>query len=147
MGRSSAKRSVVERCWVLLGRRQGSFWYARRQRPTSGQLAGVEFDPTWVLNREETKGDVIGFYHTHPNGSPNLSRRDVKTMRAWVKSFGRPLLCIIESSNQLTAFCFDNDHSRGRSLTACELFPRGVVIAAEFPPQRSELGQRKSPPQ
>ncbi len=129
MGRPSTTRSVVERCWVLLGRHQGLFWYARRQRPTSGHVASVEFDATWVLGREEAKGDVIGFYHTHPNGSPNVSRRDVKTMLAWVESFGRPLLCVIESGEQVTAYRFDSNGFRGQRLAACELFSRGVVIA------------------
>lgn len=129
MERSSAKKPIVERCWVLLGRRQAPFWYARRQRPTLGDIARVEFDPAWVLNREETKGDVVGFYHTHPKGSPKVSRRDVKTMRGWVECFGKPLLCVIESGAQLTVYRFDNDHPRGQPLSACELFPRGVVIA------------------
>ena len=126
---------TVERCWVLLGRRQGPFWYARRQRPTSGDIASVEFDAAWVLDREESKGDVIGFYHTHPQGSPKLSRRDVKTMRSWIESFGKPLLCVLESGPQLTAYQFDNNRSRGRPLSACELFPRGVVIVLDSPPQ------------
>lgn len=129
MERSSTKRPVVEQCWALLGHRRGPLWYARRQRATRGTIASVEFDAAWVLAREEVRGDVVGFYHTHPTGSPNVSRRDVNTMRAWVESFGKPLLCIIESGSQLTAYRFGNDRSCGRPLTACELFPRGIVIA------------------
>jgi proteasome lid subunit RPN8/RPN11 len=98
-------------------------------RPTRGKPASVEFDAAWALAREESKGDVVGFYHTHPGGSPSPSRRDLKTMRAWSGSFGKPLLCLIESDGQLRAYRFDNDESDGVEITACELLPRGIVVA------------------
>jgi proteasome lid subunit RPN8/RPN11 len=82
-----------------------------------------------VLNREEERGDVVGFYHTHPSGLAAPSVRDVRTMRAWVSAFGKPLLCLIESQGSLVAFGFHDDESPGVRLEACQLFPRGVVIA------------------
>ena len=94
-----------------------------------GSPADVEFDADWVLDREETRGDVVGFYHTHPSGQPNPSERDLRTMRAWAGSFGKPLLCLIQSDAALAAYQFDNDQSSGVRLTACELLPRGLVIA------------------
>jgi proteasome lid subunit RPN8/RPN11 len=119
----------VEHCWTLVGRRRGQFWYARRLGHTLGELASVEFDAAWALQREESKGDVVGFYHTHPGGPPEPSRRDLRTMRAWAGSFGKPLLCLIESAGKLAAYRFDHDNSAAVVITACELFPRGVVIA------------------
>jgi proteasome lid subunit RPN8/RPN11 len=98
-------------------------------RPARGEPASVEFDAAWTLAREESKGDVVGFYHTHPSGPPNPSQRDLKTMRAWVGSFGKPLLCLIESDGELAAYRFDDDQSQGMRVTACELLPRGIVIA------------------
>jgi proteasome lid subunit RPN8/RPN11 len=119
----------VEHCWTLIGRRRGRFWYARRTGHTLGEPASVEFDAAWALEREETKGDVVGFYHTHPAGPPLPSRRDLRTMRAWAGAFGKPLLCLIESDGELAGYRFDDDQSKGEKITACELWPRGVVIA------------------
>jgi proteasome lid subunit RPN8/RPN11 len=98
-------------------------------RPTRGEPASVGFDADWALAREESKGDVVGFYHTHPSSSPEPSQRDLKTMRAWAGSFGKPLLCLIESDGQLAAYRFDDDQSDGVKITACELLPRGNVVA------------------
>jgi proteasome lid subunit RPN8/RPN11 len=109
--------------------RQGPFWHARRLRPTHSKPTTVEFDAAWVLEREEIRGDVVGFYHTHPAGPPEPSQRDVRTMRAWCGSFGKSLLCLIESAGALAAYRFDDDESAGARLAACELLPRGIVIA------------------
>jgi proteasome lid subunit RPN8/RPN11 len=98
-------------------------------RPARGRPAAVEFDADWVLRREEARGDVVGFYHTHPSGPPEPSQRDLRTMRAWASAFGKALLCLIESNGALAAFRFDDDASQGVKLAACELFARGVVIA------------------
>jgi hypothetical protein len=50
-------------------------------------------------------------------------------MRAWVSSFGKPLLCLIESDGELAAYRFDNDESPGVRLVACELLPGRKVLA------------------
>jgi proteasome lid subunit RPN8/RPN11 len=89
----------------------------------------VAFDAAGVLAREESHGDVVGFYHTHPAGPPAPSDRDLRTMRAWVGSFGKPLLCVIESPGQLAAYRFDHDESPGLGLKACELLPGGKVLS------------------
>jgi proteasome lid subunit RPN8/RPN11 len=112
----------------LVGRRQGAFWYARRTRAARGEPASVEFDAPWVLRREETKGDIVGFCHTHLSGPPTPSERDLRTMRAWAGSFGKSLLCLIQSGGALAAYRFDSDESEGVELAACELLPRGIVI-------------------
>jgi hypothetical protein len=128
LARASKKKPLVERCWTLVGRRQGPFWFARRVRPTSGDESSVGFDADWVLRREETRGDVVGFYHTHPAGMPEPSKRDDRTMRAWVGSFGKPLLCLIEADRNVAAYQYLDDNAAAAKLAACELLPRGVVI-------------------
>jgi len=40
-------------------------------------------------------GDVVGFLHTHPAGPASPSGPDVRTMRAWRRALGKPLLCLI----------------------------------------------------
>jgi proteasome lid subunit RPN8/RPN11 len=137
LARASAK-TVVERCWILLGSRQGAFWHARCKRPTRGKPASVAFDAAWVLEREERHADVVGFYHTHPDGPPTPSDRDLRTMRAWVSSFGKPLLCLIESDGKLAAYRFDDDRSRGELLAACELIRRRLVVAYDPPTETSQ---------
>jgi hypothetical protein len=60
---------------------------------------------------------------------PAPSKRDDRTMQAWVGSFGKPLLCLIEANRHVAAFLYANDEDTATALTACELFPRGVVVA------------------
>jgi hypothetical protein len=115
---------------VLLGQRRGRIWYARRSQPTSGGRLEVGFDGPWVLGREERRRDVVGFYHTHPDGPAVPSRRDVRTMRAWCSSFGKPLLCLIDSPAGVRGYCFDGEGAC-RELALVGLFPRGVVIGVE----------------
>jgi proteasome lid subunit RPN8/RPN11 len=98
-------------------------------RPTTGDSSSVGFDADWVLEREESSGDVVGFYHTHPSGMPAPSKRDDRTMWAWVSSFGKPLLCLIEADRKVAAYQYINDEAEAAKVTACEVLPRGVVIA------------------
>ena len=120
-----------ERCWTLLGRRRGRIWYARRARPMKGDRASVSFDGGWVLAREERRRDVVGFLHTHPGGPAGPSRRDVRTMRAWCRAFGKPLLCLIASPAGLHGYRFADGNANGVELAAVEVFPRGIVIGVE----------------
>jgi proteasome lid subunit RPN8/RPN11 len=127
----SAATPVVELCWTLVGQRRGRVWLARRVRRSAGARTSVPFDGPWVLRREETRRDVIGFLHTHPDGPARPSARDVRTMRAWCSAFGKPLLCVIASPDGVTAFRFDDHQSEGVPLDGVEIFPRGVLIGVE----------------
>ncbi|GAI19599.1 unnamed protein product [marine sediment metagenome] len=92
-----------EICYILIGKRIGRFWLGRLVKKTTGTASSVEFDWAWVLRREEEKGDVLGFWHTHEK-KEIPSDRDVETMGAWVDCFYKPLLCIIESSFRKQGF-------------------------------------------
>ena len=132
MARASASvRPVVEQCWTLVGQRRGRIWYGRRVRQSPGEVASVRFDGLWVLKREEQRHDVLGFFHTHPDGMPAPSRRDIRTMRAWCGAFGKPLLCLISSPEGLKGYRFDDDESASVELDLVQLFPRGVTIGVE----------------
>jgi hypothetical protein len=118
-----------EEAAVLIGYRRGDIWYGRLRQRWAGRKASVEFDWSWVLDREERYGDVVGFYHTHPAGLSAPSDRDVRTMRAWVTCLGKPLLCLIESPAGLAATLFERGDGDGRPLAAVERFPRRVMVA------------------
>jgi proteasome lid subunit RPN8/RPN11 len=96
---------------TLLGCRMGRFWIARGHWGTEGVSARVEINPVKVLEREEKKGDIIGFWHTHPNMSASPSYRDYLTMRGWWISFGKPLVCCIHGNDGLKAHWFFDDES------------------------------------
>src|SRR5262249_23865487 len=120
-----------ELCWTLLGQRRGRIWYGRRVRAAVGQRTSVRFDGLWTLAREETRHDVLGFLHTHPDGPATPSLRDVQTMRAWGSSFGKPLVCLILSPQGLRGYRFEDHESASVALALVELFPRGIVIGVE----------------
>ena len=128
---STALKPIVEQCWTLLGERRGRIWVSRRVRRISGERACVRFDGAWALTREETHGDVVGFLHTHPDGPDAMSERDVRTMRAWRRAFGKPLLCLIDGPEGLRGYRFDDDESSGEALDIVQAFPRGVVIGVD----------------
>src|SRR5262249_18019528 len=120
-----------EDCWILVGQRRGRIWFGRRLRSTSGDRTSVEFDGAWVLEREEKRHDVIGFFHTHPDGPDAPSSRDVRTMRAWTDSFGKPLICVISTPARVRGFRFDSFEAGAAPLSLVESFPRGVMIGVD----------------
>lgn len=117
--------------YILIGRRQGGIWYGRLRRRQVGSPGSVEFDWAWVIEREERYGDVAGFFHTHPTGLAAPSQRDLRTMRAWVSCFGKPLLCLIDSGHRLSAHLFQTDEDEGCTVARVERFPRNVIVAVE----------------
>lgn len=96
-----------EICYIILGKRNSwltYFTHGRLVKKITGESASVEFDWQWVLEREEEKGDILGFWHTHPDGTLKPSKRDGKTMQAWVSCFGKPLFCVIQNTSHETAY-------------------------------------------
>ncbi len=121
--------AVHEISYVLIGQRRGRIWIGRLRRRQTGQPASVEFDWSWVLEREDRHRDVLGFYHTHPAGTAVPSARDVRTMRAWVSCLGKPLLCVIETDDALAAHLFATDEDSGQALDEVQRFPRNMIVA------------------
>lgn len=70
----------------------------------------MEADWAWALAREETHGDVVGFWHTHVRGiGSQPSPRDLATMRAWCMALGKPLICVITAGRNSTARVYEGD--------------------------------------
>ena len=101
-------------------------WLVSRREPVSGSAASVEADWAWALSREETCGDVAGFWHTHPPGaSLSPSERDGRTMRAWCSALGKPLLCLIAEGDTIGGQVFQDDAAEGQPVSAVELVGPG----------------------
>lgn len=120
-----------EVCYALVGQRRGRVWYGRLRQRQVGDPGSVAFDWAWVLDREERRGDIVGFFHTHPPGVRLPSQRDVHTMRAWVSCLGKPLLCLIASGDAFDGYLFANDEDEGQPLDVVERFPRNAIVAME----------------
>jgi hypothetical protein len=124
------RAQCCEQCWPLVGLRRGGLWCAKRLRRSVGQPTRVEFNGPAVLAREERRGDVVGFLHTHPGFRAQPSRRDIATMQAWVSAFGKPLVCLIDGTDGLAGFLFDADNSQGKRIAQVERFPGGLIVIA-----------------
>jgi len=141
--------TTVEECWILVGRRHAGAWRARRVRYRCGEPAQVMADGAWALKREETRGDVLGFFHTHPMGGLRPSVRDVRTMRAWCDAFGKSLICVIATPHAIGGWRFDDYQSDGETLASVELSGKNTLIATENShgrkvPSRATLPRRGS---
>jgi hypothetical protein len=140
-GRPAAKRAnaspkeprsgVNEEAGILVGRRKGGIWLGRLCRWGQGGASSVEFDWSWVLEREERRGDVIGFWHTHPFGMTGPSHRDARTMQGWVDCLGKPLLCLIEVPGKIAAYLYGTDEGASRPLAEAQRFERWRVVIVE----------------
>ncbi len=108
-------------------RRRG--WRIRRRRHTQGQATMVETDWAWALAREETRGDVVGFWHTHaPGVGAKPSPRDTQTMRAWCLAFGKPLIGVITVGQDSTVYVYEGDTKDARQANLSHGEGRGEFI-------------------
>ena len=123
-----------EQSWVCTGGTFGRLWYGHLSHESEGEPCSVNFPYNWVMNREETKNDVVGFMHTHPNFLANPSNRDVSTMNQWILSFGKPLMCLIEGVDGLKAYLFYDDEKNFIRCPTVKQFGQLVVVI--MPPKK-----------
>lgn len=121
--------STKEVAFVLLGERKGPIWHARMVWKRQGDEASVHFDGARVLAREEQHGDVVGFFHTHPEGLTQPSVRDDRTMQAWSFSFGKPLLCVIGTSAGYRGWVYDYRWEQPKELDSVAAFRGNWMVA------------------
>lgn len=115
-----------EQCWVLVGGMRDDLWWGKRVKPTEGAPASVAFNPDYVTQRDDKYHDVVGFIHTHPSFTAHYSSRDDRTMKAWVLSLGKPLVCCIIGIDGLRAWWYLNDEDPPVEYQAKSL--RGLVF-------------------
>lgn len=86
----NARRSDVEVCGFLLGRREGDTFRVLEVRTVKNRLnspEAFEMEPeemVKVLDEAERRDfDVVGIFHSHPHYPPVPSERDVEGMKNW----------------------------------------------------------------
>lgn len=105
--KAGSSTKFKEKSFVLLGWRQENIILARLIWKSEGSAHAVAFDGARVLKREETHGDLIGFFHTHPDGFTIPSKRDDDTLNSWSFCFGKPLVSVISTQATLRAWIYD----------------------------------------
>lgn len=95
-----------ETATLLLGTRGSKFVVGSMVYQFQGTSHSVEVSWEEVIRTDEANGSVVGFYHTHPKGSPRISYRDQETMEQWVACLGKPLICAIECDGKLRVWNF-----------------------------------------
>lgn len=116
-----------EICYIMLGKRIGRFYFGRLVKKTIGNSHSVKFNGDWVLKREEEKGDIIGFWHTHEK-EVTPSDRDIKTMVAWTNCFYKPLLCIIQDSFRKQGFSVMHVEVKRTKKISAAWFPLSKIL-------------------
>lgn len=92
-----------EKCWFLYGIQIGRFVIGFLKYDSQGEECFVEFD--WKKGLAKF---LIGWFHTHPTGvSLSPSSDDQKTMRSWVRTLEKPLVCgIMHENKKLKCYLF-----------------------------------------
>ena len=115
-------------CWSGAAA-DGRVWHARRIDRTAGAPSQVEFDGAATVAREERRGDVIGFLHTHPGFAAVPSRRDVATMQAWVTRVRQAAVVSDSGGQGNQGLLFRRLPLEGRSpFWPSRNFRRGIIV-------------------
>lgn len=72
---------------------------------TQNLSSEVNFNYETVCNREDTYHDVIGFYYTSQYS--NIDDFNIQTMIQWVKYLGKNLICVVETTDSLIGWIFE----------------------------------------
>ncbi|MBX9668702.1 MAG: Mov34/MPN/PAD-1 family protein [Candidatus Obscuribacterales bacterium] len=128
---ATANHVSCEIGYILLGEKINGIWHAKMTWRRTGSPVSVDFDWQKVMDREETRGDVVGFFHTHPKGLNSPSARDKKTMNAWSTCFGKPLLCLIDDGHGTYGWIYNAQDETVSTVNKTAIFRRKVVVAVE----------------
>lgn len=97
-----------EQCWFLWGIRIGPVYIGITTYNSIGKTCSVEFD--WEKGLSKF---LLGWFHTHPKEiSLEPSSEDQKTMRSWVRTLERPLVCAIGHGKKFQVYIFKRNDKK-----------------------------------
>lgn len=111
-----------EACWFVYGLRIKDLYLGILVKQSTGGPASVDFD--WQRAFKHRKY-LVGFFHTHPEGVHELSQIDHRTMRGWVTSLGKPLICGMKENGQTQMYYYKKTpagHIRAWQVPFLKLF-------------------------
>jgi len=82
----------VEECWFVYGFKFLNLYIGFLKYHSIGSAAEVDFDWEKVLASK----NLIGWCHSHPDHFEVASGTDHKTMRSWVRTLEKSLICCIK---------------------------------------------------
>ena len=132
---------------ALIGQVEGLNWWARSLGDNAeGSPGQVAFNYQRAYDRDLSHGDVIGFYHTHPNTIAHPSQTDYRTMGAWTVCFGRPLVCLIEGVDGLKCHWFIDDETEHITSSISRIGDIFVGNLPDWGEKHNEILNRKFVP-
>lgn len=114
-----------EKCWFIFGKKVKNTYIGWLKYSSEGNPASVSFN--WS---DAAKRNLLGFHHTHPDGCLWFSSRDDKTMKAWVRAEGRPLICSVRSSGKDAAAMWKRMEDRSVGHTPLHVTIKGNLFLA-----------------
>lgn len=116
---SLLENSFVEECWFLKGIRLGGYAIATLHHVARGSVGSVTFQWEEALQSKS----LIGWFHTHPGHKFYFpSSTDNRTMRSWVKGYGRAFYCGIRcetGGERLYYYHKEYDRANKRIIVRC----------------------------
>jgi len=118
----------IEHCWFIYGITIGKFSIGILRYHSSGSEGEVEF--SW---KKAQNPNLIGWYHTHP-GEKFLypSSTDESTMRSWIKSINKPMLCGIFNGKNHVCFRYHKGPLLNKETTVIRSTIKAIVIKPFF---------------
>lgn len=103
MGEEYTEQEFKEKCWFVYGIIIFRLAIGKLVYSSEGKAHSVEFD--WEKGLSKI---LIGWFHSHPQGCglyPSFD--DERTMKSWVRTIERPLICgIMHKQREHGVFCY-----------------------------------------
>jgi hypothetical protein len=117
--------------YYLKGKIKDGVWYCRRRGRYLGKKGP---DCRWndVRERETKAGDVLGFFHYHPETDLDRpSEWDLTQISKWNSEFNKDILCVLANDIGMRGFIFRPGTENLTAAGKVVYFKKSIIIAVE----------------